>query len=87
MTDEIVMHRRTGLLDPAALLAEHAPSAVVPADPPRGPVSHAGPHAAGFVGQETLAELRIPTGASNNAFARASASNPAPVTGLSSQRQ
>jgi hypothetical protein len=57
--DQVVMHRRAGLLLSAALLAEHAPPVVVPADPPRGPVGHAGSRAAGLVGQEPLAELRI----------------------------
>ncbi|MDH6573693.1 hypothetical protein M2160_008800 [Streptomyces sp. SAI-117] len=32
--DEVVVHRRAGLRAPAALLVEHAPSAVVPADSP-----------------------------------------------------
>ncbi|MEU7506353.1 hypothetical protein ACFZBM_36630 [Streptomyces lavendulae] len=60
-THEIVMHRRAGLLGPAALLPEHAPPVVVPADPPRGPVRHGGPGAAGLIGQEAVAELRVLT--------------------------
>lgn len=67
--DQVVVHRRAGLLDPAALLAEHAPPVVVPADPPRGPVGHRGTRAAGFVGQEAVAQLGI-LAASNSAFAR-----------------
>lgn len=37
--DHVVVYRRTGLLGPAASFPEHAPPAVVPADPPRGPVA------------------------------------------------
>jgi hypothetical protein len=57
--DEVVVHGWSGLLDPPALLAEHAPPAVVPADPPRGPVGDAGSQGPGLIGQETVAELRI----------------------------
>ncbi|WP_399037818.1 hypothetical protein [Streptomyces sp. ASQP_92] len=40
--EEVVVHRRGGLLDPVAVLAEGAPPVIAPADPPRGPVRHAG---------------------------------------------
>ncbi|MFF8995644.1 hypothetical protein ACF09H_38095 [Streptomyces sp. NPDC014983] len=59
--DQVVVYRRAGLLALATLLAEHAPPAVVPADPPRGPVRHHGPGAARFVGEEAVAELRVVT--------------------------
>lgn len=41
--DQVVVHRRAGLAALAALLAEHAPPAVVPADPPCSPVRHSRP--------------------------------------------
>jgi hypothetical protein len=55
------MDRRPGLgvLAPAPALAERAPPAVVPADPPGGPLGHRLTGDARFVEEEPVAELGI----------------------------
>ncbi|MGX1480814.1 UNVERIFIED_CONTAM: transposase InsO family protein [Streptomyces canus] len=47
-------HRLAGLRALAPLLAEHAPPAVVPADPLRGPVRHRSPGTTRFIGGTDL---------------------------------
>ncbi|MEV6702234.1 hypothetical protein AB0M68_34680 [Streptomyces sp. NPDC051453] len=56
MADQVVVDRWADLLGAAAFLAEYAPSAVVPAG---DLVGHAGPCAAGLVGQEAVTEIRV----------------------------
>ncbi|MEY9997361.1 hypothetical protein ABIE67_009480 [Streptomyces sp. V4I8] len=57
----IVVDRRPGLgvLAATASLSKRAPPAVVPADPPGGPLGHHLARGAGLVDKEAVAELRV----------------------------
>ena len=57
---EIIVDRQPGALPVlAALLAEHGPPLIVPADPPRGPLAPLFTGLAGFADQEPIPELGI----------------------------
>ena len=59
---EVIVDRRTGALAVlAALLPEHRPPLVAPADPPRGPLAHRLTSGFRFTGEEPIAELGIVT--------------------------
>ncbi|GAA2963953.1 hypothetical protein GCM10010518_58200 [Kitasatospora cinereorecta] len=59
--DPVVVDRRSGLgvLPAAPALAEGTPPAVVPADPPGGPLSHRLTGGPGLVEKEAVTELGI----------------------------